>query len=259
MNEPNPYSAPASNLEQTGEHSFTLTEPKAVAAGRGWGWIAEGFDYFRRSPGPWILTVIVAAVIYIGLSLIPLVGQIAIMVTYYVWIAGFMIGCRAQDDGQPFAVNHLFAGFQNPAKLMILSVLMTVVSFVIMMVAVGPIYMEMLQGGSEPSPEMMEAVTDPTGFWLPFLVAMLLMLPLVMALWFAPALVALHDVAIGTALKLSFAGCLKNIVPMLLYGIVGFILVIIGSIPLMLGLLVVMPVLTASVYASYKDIFTEAD
>jgi len=76
-----------------------------------------------------------------------------------------------------------------------------------------------------------------------------------MAVWFAPALIVFHDVGSVAAMQASFAGCLHNIMPFLLYGIVWFIASIIASIPLMLGWLILGPVTVASIYTAYKDIY----
>lgn len=43
--------------------------------------------------------------------------------------------------------------------------------------------------------------------------------------------------------------------PLLVYSVAVLVLGIIASIPLMLGLIVLLPVLVCSIYASYKDIF----
>jgi uncharacterized membrane protein len=84
------------------------------------------------------------------------------------------------------------------------------------------------------------------------------MLPLVMAVWFAPALVALHQMGALEAMKQSFFGCLKNVLPFLLYGVILFIAGVIASITVLLGWLILGPVLAASVYTAYRDIyFTE--
>ena len=48
---------------------------------------------------------------------------------------------------------------------------------------------------------------------------------------------------------------LRNILPFLVYGIIAFVLLLLASIPLMLGLLVMMPVLIASIYTAYRDIY----
>ncbi|MFK7888492.1 MAG: BPSS1780 family membrane protein [Gammaproteobacteria bacterium] len=256
MSTSNPYAAPEADLSNEPDVKFELTGPKSKGIGRGWGWIAEAFGYFKKSPGQWILTLILGFGVFIVMSLIPVVGQLLSMATYYVWIAGLMLGCHEQDRGGRFKVTHLFAGFNNPIKLIILSLILSILSIIVMYFAVGPIYLELLQGG-EPSPELNAALLDPTEFWLPFLFGMLIMIPLMMATWFAPALIAIHDVSVIEAMKLSFVGCLKNMLPLTLYGLIALVLYILGAIPLALGLFVVIPTLLASMYTSYKDIFVK--
>ena len=78
------------------------------------------------------------------------------------------------------------------------------------------------------------------------------------ALWFAPALVVLRGAAPVAAIKESFSACLKNFVPFLIYGIVLLVLGIVAAIPLGLGWLVLGPVVIASVYVAYRDIFGDA-
>ena len=93
---------------------------------------------------------------------------------------------------------------------------------------------------------------------LAVLIVLGLMVPLLMAIWFAPALVVFHDLGAGAAMKASFLGCLKNMLPFLLYGILLTIASVIASIPLLLGWLVLGPVLVASIYTSYRDIYFTA-
>jgi uncharacterized membrane protein len=53
-------------------------------------------------------------------------------------------------------------------------------------------------------------------------------------------------------------GCLKNIVPFLLYGVVGLFLIIIATIPLLLGWFIVVPMMIASIYIAYLDIYGDS-
>jgi uncharacterized membrane protein len=92
-------------------------------------------------------------------------------------------------------------------------------------------------------------------FILAILVMMALLLPVVMAVWLAAPLVVFHEQGAVDAMKGSFMGCLKNVLPFLLYGVVMFVFMVIASLPLGLGWLVLGPVLAASIYASYRDIY----
>ena len=44
-------------------------------------------------------------------------------------------------------------------------------------------------------------------------------------------------------------------VPFLIYGMISAVLLVLAMIPLGLGLLIMIPTMTASLYVSYKDIF----
>jgi uncharacterized membrane protein len=83
------------------------------------------------------------------------------------------------------------------------------------------------------------------------------MVPLLMFYWFAPALVMMHNAPPVEAMKASFTGCLRNIMPFLLYGLVMCVLGFFAAIPFGLGLLVWFPLAIASTYAAYRDIYTD--
>jgi len=87
------------------------------------------------------------------------------------------------------------------------------------------------------------------------LIVFALLLPVFMALWFAPALAMFHQQGPAEAMKASFVACLKNVLPFLVYSVILLPLAFIASIPLGLGWLVLGPVLAASLYTSYRDIF----
>jgi len=99
------------------------------------------------------------------------------------------------------------------------------------------------------------AVGAVEGMLVAMLTALVLLIPLLMAYWFAPALVFFHDMPAAQAMKASFSACLKNWLPFTVYGLAGLVLTIVAMIPFGLGLLVLVPVITASIYTGYKDIF----
>ncbi|MCU7809348.1 MAG: hypothetical protein KZQ73_15985, partial [Candidatus Thiodiazotropha sp. (ex Semelilucina semeliformis)] len=191
------------------------------------------------------------------ISIVPLVGAIAVNLMTPVITAGLMYGCYEQDQGDDFAISHLFAGFSNNAGQL---VLVGVFYFLLMLLVGGDIMVFFLGSVglgamAAQDPEAMAMAFMTPGFIVAILVAFLLFIPVMMAYIFAPALVILDDVNALTAMKLSFMGSLKNLLPLTIYGVVAIVIMIIGSIPFGLGLLVVMPVLTASVYSAYRDIY----
>lgn len=259
MAEINPYKPPASHVEDVSPRASDgrnfIVAGRAVAAGQGWAWIAQGWVLFKQQPGAWILILLLAGAIIITISLVPPLNLILPSLLIPGLSAGVMLGCKALEDGERLTVGHLFAGFKARGSALLL---LGLAGFVLYMIAMIP--MVIVMGGKFVA--MMSA--DPTafaepgaGFVLAILVTLAISVPVYMALWFGPVLVTLHEAPLLVALRQSFGACLKNIVPFLLYGVILMGLGIVAAIPLGLGLLVLMPVIFASVYASYRDIFFE--
>jgi uncharacterized membrane protein len=253
----NPYSAPAATVADpvSAAHGNFVPGGRPVGAGRGWSWVAEGWGLFREQPWMWILVWIALIVILLVLNFIPLLGPIANAILWPVFSAGLMLGSHALAQGDRLEFGHLFAGFRERlGALAGVGGLTLLVSFAIVMaVAFGMgVGFGTLFGGAKPAtPEAALGVA------LAGLVMLALMLPLFMAVWFAPALVVFHERGALEAMKESFSGCLRNVVPFLVYGLVGLVLAVLASIPFALGWLVVGPVFVASIYTSYRDISLE--
>jgi len=227
---------------------------RAVGAGQGWTWIAEGFGLFKKAPGIWIALVVILFVILVVLAFIPLLGAVATFLVVPVFVGGLLLGCRALQGGGELEVAHLFAGFKaHTGNLIVLGALaiagwIVVMLPVIVIVGAGA-FLAALRGDAA-------GVAALGGsFMLAWLVALALSIPIYMALWFAPALVVLRGMAPIEAIKESFLGCLRNVLPFLVYSIVLMVLGIVAAIPLGLGWLVLGPTLIASVYVSYRDIY----
>ena len=251
----NPYAAPkAAVADAAVSLGNFIPGGRGVGAGRGWDWIASGWGLFKRQPGTWIGLIVLTLVIFIAIGIIPFVGSLALALLGPVFGAGVILGCRALEDGGTLEIGHLFAGFRDKAGSLIAIGALNLAAQVVIMVVVGLItgasMFAMMRGGGQP-----DAAGRGISMILAGLIAAALMIPVAMAVWFAPALVALNGRGTVEAMKESFSGCLKNIIPFLIYGIVMFVLAILASVPLALGWLVLGPVIAASIYTAYRDIF----
>ncbi len=252
----NPYAAPLARVDDAAPDAGLqlLADGRAVPAGNGWSWIAAAWRLFRANPGAWILILIVYVLVIGVASAIPILGSFAMYLLAPVLSAGIMAGCAAQARGEALQVSHLFAGFQSrTTQLVGVGALYLAGLLVIMLVAgiiVGINGIGLLSGAAQ--------ALAPRVLLLAGLVILALSLPLTMCIWFAPALVFLHGLSAQQAMRSSFVGCLKNIVPFLIYSLALLGLGLLAVIPAGLGLLVLGPVTLASVYTSYRDIFTEA-
>ena len=167
-----------------------------------------------------------------------------------------MLGCAELERGGSIEVSHLFAGFREKTSSLVVVGLLYVAGIAAILVLLG------LMFGFSLIPVFFGQAQPDVGaalrlFMLALLVMMALSVPLWMAMWFAAPLVMLQDMKPVDALKASFLGCIKNIGPFLIYGLIGFVAMILGTLPLLLGWLVLGPILMGSIYAGYRDIFTE--
>lgn len=231
--------------------------PQYRPTAHGVNWISQGYAMFKLSPLAWILTVIVVLGGAILLSLIPVVGQFLGMLTTYIWIGGLILGCEAVSHGQKFDVRYLLAGFDTRyvGRLFTLSFLLALASNLIAYLIIGEDYLTVKFNTSSELP----AHIDQIAFMKSTLIALVLTLPLMMASWFAPALIVLDGMSVSESLKLSLMGCIKNAMPFLVYGLILTGMYIAGVFTLGLAYLVVVPITYTSIYTSYRDIYWEKD
>jgi uncharacterized membrane protein len=254
MNQPGYQAVAPADAGATGEHF--ISHGRTVGIARGWEWLVAAFGLFKKQPGIWILLTLIYAACFFVIALVPVIGSLANLIVTPVFAAGLMIGCKALDADQPLEIGHLFVGFtQNAGNLVVLGVL-SLAAWVAVLVIVGLI----MGGGTiaaimrgDPSAIVGVGVSMVIGM----LVALALSIPIYMAMWFAPALIALHGMPAVDAMKASFAACLKNMMPFFVYGVVVVVAAMIAMIPFGLGLLVLVPVIVASLYTGYRDIFFE--
>ena len=255
MSEMNPYQPPVPG-GGAAQDEFDAAG-RTVDAGHGWAWVAEAFTLFMQTPGLWILMFIIYLVSCVLLGLIPLLGGIATMLLYPVFGAGFMVICRDLDRGEPVEVGQMFAGFKaKTSDLMVVGALAIAAFVALVLPAI------LIVGGAGVFAGMKGDATALAAMGLTVVLVALVVaavsIPIYMALWFAPSLVMFHGLKPVEALKASFFACLRNFIPFLLYGIVLMVLSIVATIPFGLGWLVLGPVVLASIYTAYRDIFMTA-
>jgi len=282
----NPYaapSAPVADVHADQDRGEFISDGQSVPAGRGWEWWRRGFAIFLASPWMWILVIVVLGGIFlVGAAIVGgvAVGMmrsspmaffavaglfgLAMSIVYPVLTGGLMLGARAVDEGEGLGVGHLFAGFTHSGgRLALIGLFLLVGNLVIQVVVTVLLGAGLSAGMTNPAAMAQQGA-------LLFLIYLALTVPLAMAFWFAPALVVFHDLSAFDALRSSFLGCLKNLVPFLIYGLVGLGLGIV--IALVMGIIVAItrgfgivlafalilaigPIVIGSIYAGYRDIY----
>lgn len=228
-----------------------------IPASGGPRWLAEAFRLFRRAPGTWIGLSCGWMAIWLGLMLVPVVGNVAGSMMQPAFYAGFALAAWKQLSGETLQMPDLFLGFRTRLKpLLQLGALLFAMELgvVYLMRAVG--FPDLVDANGEllRATEFVEAMRGKE--WIFFAGCGLLAL-LKGALWFAPALLAFHDLSVGGAIRWSVYAALSNIGALLLYGLALVAIFFAALLPWGLGLFVAVPVMLASTYAGYRDVFEE--
>ena len=259
------YAPPEAALEADYLDSDELTEPQKVSAARSWSWFLEGFGSFKQNPVSWMLIFVGWMAGSVLLSMIPVV-QIVLYIIAPMVAGGLMMGCAAQLSGEDLKFRHLFAGFSEHGKKLAIVGGIYLGAMILLAVVAGFFGVLMaisMGGGFDALMSGFEGVgTEPAAGPI-FMVIILVILMVVfgtfavaMGLWFTPALIVFHDLEITEAIRLSFRGCLRNWLAFLVYSIIWILLAIPAALTLGLGFLVLGPVFVASIYFSYRDIYT---
>jgi len=247
-------------------------QARIVETRQGAQWLADGWRMFRAAPLGWLALVFAYWIIMTLLSVVPFIGVAAASIAVPAFSVGFMAAARAASHGAPVELSQLFDGFRHHLKsqlalgavyLVCLSVLLSLTTL-----ADDGALATWMTTGRRPADEVLQS----DDFLQALVLAGLLYTPVLMMFWFAPPLAAWHDTGPVKALFFSFFACLLNWRPFLAYGAFSALVVIVLPLAFMFALslasfqvaamslvfpivLVLLPTLFASFYASYRDVF----
>ena len=248
---------------------MTEPTPNKVTASEGIRWIGMSFSLFGRSASIWIVMLLLFLGINFGLTMVPFL-ELLPTVLAPAFTVGFYMGCLELQKGGMLQIDHLFNGFKKQGRMLIrLGLFFFLWNIVIYLLTMMFLQSTMTEEQARlladaQSQEQLGAVLtqDPAMLGMminALIVAAILTIPLLMASWFSPALVAFQNISPLKAMALSLKACNKNIVPFLLYGLVMLPMTVLAFLPLGLGLLVILPVIIISQFVSYQAVFPNED
>jgi uncharacterized membrane protein len=261
----NPYrppTSPVADMPEPGAAAAFAVPGRTVDAGRGGSWIGEGWALFKAAPLLWIVAVIIVFGIQVLINMVPLLGSIAAILLGPAFMVGSLAFGQGVAETGEADVARLFAGFRDKLGPLVMVALVYLLMIVAVMLVTAILGMVLLGGANlanvaHSESALMGLASGAAG--LGFLILLLVMLGLFVlvaaAYWFAPGLVFYTGIGAVDAMKQSFSACMRNWLPFLVYGILGFLLILVGSLPFGLGLFVVLPLLMASYYTCFRDIF----
>ena len=265
MNEPrNPYAPPSTpvadrdELQGSTDSGRFVPYGRSLRVGRGPAWIGDAWRILRAQPGMWAAALILMFVAWIVVQLIPLVNFVAGILAPFGY-AAIALAANDQRRNGTFELKVLLGGFQKHALPLLgvglTTLLASIVFLIVLAIFLGGDVVRAMAGGGNPDPSTFLT----TKFWLAFLIGFVVMLPIAFATYLAPQLIVLHEQPAITAMKMSLAGCVKNILPGLLFMFCALGMIFLSMIPLLLGLLITMPIMAITSYTVYRDIFVDED
>jgi len=248
------------------------------SSAKGWDWVKLGFLLFRQQPTEIMALFFAYMFTSLGLSLVPLIGQVLPLLLMPTLMMGFMQACRRVQNREKVTVGVLFDGFRSPALsrllwLGVVYVLMAVLAIAVSGLVDGGMFWDVMVLQKEVD----EAAIKNSDMLSAALLAALAYLPALMAFWYAGALIMWNGMAVSKALFYSFFAVKRAAYAFIAYGaawiLIGviaptFVAMLIGAIVgnVFAVMIVVVPIslaLTAVMYCSfyptYVDVFGKPD
>jgi hypothetical protein len=244
-------------------------------------WVRESFAIFKQSPRKWMLLALAYVGLFMMLPSLPGFQAFAI-VTILIWPIFIAIAIRIYRNAElktPEMLSNIVKLIQpKMTSLMLLGVVCLLYGIVVNFILNSDIQglAAITQGKSEIDESAMMALLQKM---LPFLLKLTLFLvPLMMATWFSPMLIAFNNYSLGKAIKSSLAGTLQYMIALsvswlmltsviiLIMLFAGIVVGILGALiptmaQLLMSVLVFGTLLVASAlmltfqYVSYRDVF----
>jgi len=238
------------------------------ALGAGVFWLQGGVTLLRQGFLAWLG---LSSAVLLALLMLGMTGAGAILASFtgpFV-VALFMLAGDASRRGEPFSFL-ILPGQLRPKisplfQVGLVNAVATLAASQLILMMAGSDLETILRlvdaagaTGGGPNPEVLNQHLERVmpALWT----ALLIILPVSMASWFAPALILFDDFSAGRALWWSLWTVLTNALSMLLFALLlggGWLLAII--IPYGIGFMLFLPLLMAATYMGYRAIFHSAE
>ena len=247
---------------------------RIVPARRGAAWLGEGVRIFFAAPFSWLFLVAAYYFLVLVASVVPVLGFVAVGLTTPAFTVGFMAVARAAANRARPELPLLFEGFRHHARAQVILGALYL-AFVGLIVAGIALTDDGSLRAAMEAQRSRQPAGDVSGALAALAVAAALYGAVMTIFWFAPVLASWHALPPAKALFFSMAACFMNWRAFLVYGaaavaaIVAVPYLVVMLVSLLSGgavaarnpqallpfVLLFLPPLYASFYASYRDVF----
>jgi hypothetical protein len=223
--------------------------PRAVRASRVFIWYEEAMRLFKRTPLMWCVLGLITVAAELILNFVPGIGVALAKVLVPVIECGMLFGVVAVDSGKPLQARVAFAVFgAAPAALAAIVVSALLIFGVEAWTAYSVAGINLLEN-SDGGPSMTISALASI-----FAAGALVSLPVM----FVPFAALFEGASFTRAFITSVRGFALNIAPLLIFGALALVLVLVGLLSFGVALVAVFPLLSAASYAAWKDVYAVA-
>lgn len=174
-----------------------------------WGWFAESYKYFKKSPAVWFGLCAIYTATYISSEYLPGTLFFLTVVPTTLIYAGMIIGCRDLDNGLPLRLGHAFSAFKMRWGQITLTA-------VVPMLLLAATYFAIALVASEFLPEQvverwLEEPQLSIDFLPPLVFFVISSIPSLALMLFSPSLIVLRNYSALKAMQLSFIAATRNL------------------------------------------------
>ena len=247
---------------------------------QGMAWLRTAYNMFSQHRGPWVMLVLGYFIALMLVRIVPYIGPFAMTIMKPVFAVGLLAAAWHQERGGVPKLADLFQGFRtNLRALLVIGVFfvagITIAVYASSIVDDGRLLEFIAMGASLSEEQFASRLADPK-LTLGMLFSALLALPVVVATWWAPALVVFQDATAIGALGASLRAAIANWKALAIYGLAVFFyggvvpaiayaliaLVATGQVQSLMIVALLLPyslffasTLHVSDYVSYRDVF----
>lgn len=240
-----------------------LSEPRAGRASWGVSWITNALSIFKDNFLLWLGISVVYLIIAMIMSAIPVINFVFSLISF-VFLGGIIKGADSQVTGKELRFDHLFSAFSTHLLPLIILFVLYMVALIVAFIPIGIVLLVIIYSTGDMGNVNSVATAEQMGvgsiiaILLVLLFSMLAFFFLFVMIWFAPALIVLHNIAPTEAMKMSVKGCVKNIMPLIVFSLLLPLLALLTILfTLGLAILVVVPIGMITYYTSYRDVWTD--
>jgi uncharacterized membrane protein len=223
-----------------------LRVPRAVPTDHAFAWYREAMQLWRVSPAMFAALAGIAIAVEIVLSIVPVAGVLIAQLILPLVECGLLYASLAADRGDRPRLRHVLAIAGASRRAQVAVVLAGIIGFAAQALTASTFTdIDLLRPGSFDSRVTLGDLTA--------IVAAGVVVSLPFS--FVAPIALFDDPGFAASFRASFAAFARNPVPLLVYAALSIGLFVFGIVTSGLGLLLALPWLAASSYASWKDVF----